>query len=59
MNRKDFGLLLSTLRQDLNWTQFQLAEYANLDNAVISQIERGVKKYFELNSYFASQMRFN
>jgi transcriptional regulator with XRE-family HTH domain len=47
MHRKDFGLLLATLRQDLDWTQFQLAEYANVDEAVVSQIERGVKKYFE------------
>jgi transcriptional regulator with XRE-family HTH domain len=47
MNRKDFGELVSTLRLDLGWTQFQLAEYAGLDVAVISQIERGVKKYFE------------
>jgi transcriptional regulator with XRE-family HTH domain len=47
MNRQDFGELVAALRQDLNWTQFQLAEYSNLDNAVISQIERGVKKYFE------------
>jgi transcriptional regulator with XRE-family HTH domain len=47
MNRKDFGLLLANLRQDLDWTQFQLAEYSSIDEAVISQIERGVKKYFE------------
>ena len=47
MNRKEFGELVSTLRQDLGWTQFQLAEYADLDVAVISQIERGVKKFFE------------
>src|SRR5260221_251507 len=47
MNRKEFGQLLATLRQDLDWTQFQLAEYSNIDEAVISQIERGVKKYFE------------
>ena len=47
MNRKDFGELVSTLRLDLGWTQFQLAEYANVDVAVISQIERGVKKFFE------------
>jgi transcriptional regulator with XRE-family HTH domain len=47
MNRKDFGQLLATLRQDLDWTQFQLAEYAEVDEAVISQIERGVKKFFE------------
>ena len=47
MNRKDFGELVLALRQDLGWTQFQLAEYSKLDGAVISQIERGVKKYFE------------
>jgi len=47
MNRKDFGELVAALRQDLNLTQFQLAEHSNIDNAVISQIERGVKKYFE------------
>lgn len=47
MNRKQFGELVAALRQDLGWTQFQLAEYAELDDAVISQIERGVKKHFE------------
>jgi transcriptional regulator with XRE-family HTH domain len=47
MNRKDFGQLLAALRQDLDWTQFVLSEHANVDEAVISQIERGVKKYFE------------
>ena len=47
MDRKEFGKLLSMLRQDMDLTQFQLAEYAQLDEAVISQMERGVKKYFE------------
>jgi transcriptional regulator with XRE-family HTH domain len=47
MNRKEFGQLISTLRQDLDWTQFNLAEFAGVDEAVISQIERGVKKHFE------------
>jgi transcriptional regulator with XRE-family HTH domain len=47
MNRKEFGQLLATLRQDLDWTQFELAEYSDVDEAVISQIERGVKKHFE------------
>lgn len=47
MNRKDFGHLLSTLRQDLNWTQFELAERAELEEPVVSQIERGVRKYLE------------
>ncbi len=52
MNRKEFGELVATLRQDLGWTQFQLAEYADLDEAVVSQIERGVKKYFEPDLLF-------
>lgn len=47
MNRKQFGELVAALRQDLGWTQFQLAEYAELDDPVVSQIERGVKKHFE------------
>lgn len=47
MNRKDFGELISALRQDMGWTQAQLSEYADLDISVISQIERGVKKFFE------------
>lgn len=52
MNRKQFGELVAALRQDLGWTQFQLAEYAELDDAVISQIERGVKKHFEPEQLF-------
>ena len=47
MNRRDFGELVHALRLDLSWTQFQLAEYSGVDDAVISQIERGVKKFFE------------
>lgn len=47
MKRKEFGELVAALRQDLGWTQFQVAEYANVDVAVISQTERGVKKFFE------------
>lgn len=47
MNRKEFGELIATLRQDMDWTQFQLAEFANADEPVISQIERGVKKHFD------------
>jgi len=53
MNRKDFGQLVATLRQDLDWTQFQLAEFAELDQAVVSQIERGVKKFFEPELLFS------
>jgi transcriptional regulator with XRE-family HTH domain len=52
MKRKEFGELIATLRQDLGWTQFQFAEYAEVDEAVVSQIERGVKKYFEPDLLF-------
>ncbi len=44
MNRKAFGQLIASLRQELGWTQFQLAEYADLDENTLSNIERGVKK---------------
>ena len=52
MNRKEFGQLVSALRQDLDWTQFQLAEFSEVDEAVVSQIERGVKKHFDPDLIF-------
>ena len=52
MKRKDFGELVAALRQDLGWTQSHLAENADIEDAVVSQIERGVKKYFEPNLLF-------
>lgn len=52
MDRKEFGFLISLLRQDLDLTQFKLAEYAEIDIAVISQIERGVKKFFDPDLLF-------
>jgi transcriptional regulator with XRE-family HTH domain len=47
MKRNEFGELIAALRQDLGWTQASLSEYAQVEEAVISQIERGVKKHFE------------
>jgi transcriptional regulator with XRE-family HTH domain len=47
MNKKDFGRLTAALRQDLNLTQFALAEKADVTVAVVSQIERGVKQNLE------------
>ena len=47
MKRKEFGELVAALRLDLGWTQSHLAEYADLDDAIVSQIERGVKRHFE------------
>lgn len=52
MNRIEFGKLVATLRQDMDWTQFQLAEYADVDEPVVSQLERGVKKHFEPDLLF-------
>jgi len=52
MKREEFGEFLAALRQDLNWTQFQLAEAADIDEPIISQIERGVKKHFEPDLLF-------
>ncbi|MFN8410867.1 MAG: helix-turn-helix domain-containing protein [Anaerolineales bacterium] len=59
MNRKEFGKLVSMLRQDMDWTQFQLAEYAQVDEAVVSQIERGVKKHFEPDLLFSLANSFH
>lgn len=52
MYRAEFGQLVAALRQDLNWTQFQLSEAADIDEPVISQIERGVKKHFKPDLLF-------
>lgn len=52
MERKEFGQLVAALRQDMGWTQAQLSEFAKIDEAVLSQIERGVKKYFEPDLLF-------
>ena len=52
MKREDFGELVAALRQDLGWTQAELAESADIDDAVVSQMERGVKKYFEPHLLF-------
>lgn len=47
MDKKEFGKLVAALRQDMEWTQFNLSEYSGVDLAVISQIERGAKKHTE------------
>jgi len=47
MNKKEFGRLISLLRAELGWTQTQLAEYAEIQVAALSNIERGIKKYIE------------
>src|SRR5688500_8714509 len=52
MKRKDYGEQVAALRQDVGWTQSYLAESAEIDDAVISQIERGVKRYFDPSLLF-------
>jgi transcriptional regulator with XRE-family HTH domain len=47
MDRKEFGKLIAILRQELGWTQFDLAEYSEIDEGTISNIERGAKKNLE------------
>jgi len=49
MNQKDFGDLICALRQDVPLTQSELAEKMGEKVSVVSQIERGVKKYLEPN----------
>lgn len=47
MKRLEFGALVALLRNELGWTQSQLAEYAEIEIATLSNIERGAKKFFE------------
>jgi transcriptional regulator with XRE-family HTH domain len=52
MNRKEFGQLIASLRQDLGLTQAQLAEQIDLENATLSNIERGAKRHIEPETLF-------
>ncbi len=52
MDKKEFGQLIAILRQELGWTQFQLAEYAEMDEGTLSNIERGVKRHIEPDILF-------
>ena len=44
MNRFEFGRLIASLRNDLDWTQMELSRKSGLDVSVISNIERGERK---------------
>jgi len=44
MNRFEFGALVASLRDDLRWTQIELADKSGVDISVISNIERGARK---------------
>jgi transcriptional regulator with XRE-family HTH domain len=52
VNRKEFGQLIASLRQDLGLTQAQLAEQIDLENATLSNIERGAKRHIEPETLF-------
>lgn len=44
MNRFEFGTLVASLREDLRWTQLELAKRSGVDISVISNIERGERR---------------
>lgn len=44
MNRFEFGSLVASLREDMRWTQMELAEKSGVDVSAISNIERGARK---------------
>ena len=44
MNRFEFGMLVASLRQDMRWTQMELAERTSVDISAISNIERGERR---------------
>jgi transcriptional regulator with XRE-family HTH domain len=44
MNRFEFGTLVASLREDMRWTQLELAEKSGMDVSVISNIERGARR---------------
>ena len=44
MNRFEFGTLVASLRDDMRWTQMELADRSGVDISAISNIERGERK---------------
>ena len=44
MDRIEFGALVASLRNDMRWTQLELAEKSGVDVSAISNIERGARK---------------
>lgn len=44
MDRLSFGALVSILRDDMGWTQSELAERSGLDTPVVSIVERGERR---------------
>jgi transcriptional regulator with XRE-family HTH domain len=44
MNRLEFGIMVASLREDMRWTQLELAEKSGMDVSAISNIERGTRR---------------
>jgi transcriptional regulator with XRE-family HTH domain len=44
MNRFEFGIMVASLREDMRWTQLELAEKSGVDVSAISNIERGARR---------------
>ena len=44
MNRFEFGSLVASLREDMRWTQMELAEKSGIETSAISNIERGERR---------------
>jgi transcriptional regulator with XRE-family HTH domain len=44
MNRFEFGILVASLREDMRWTQLELAEKSGMDVSAVSNIERGARR---------------
>jgi len=44
MDRFEFGSLVASLREDMHWTQSELAERSGVDVSAISNIERGARR---------------
>lgn len=44
MDRFEFGMLVASLREDMRWTQLELAEKSGVDVSAISNIERGARR---------------
>jgi transcriptional regulator with XRE-family HTH domain len=44
MNRFEFGMLVASLREDMRWTQLELAEKSGVDVSAVSNIERGTRR---------------
>ena len=52
MNRKEFGGLVASLREELGWTQGDFGLALGLEESAVSVIERGVRRHYEPDLLF-------